>query len=372
MKTKQIKIIELFGGIGSCTEALKRIGVNVEVVDYVEIDKFAVASYNAINGENFEPQDITKWDKDLKCDLIMHGSPCQDFSLAGLGKGGDENSGTRSSLLYESLRIISKIKPKYVIWENVKGVLSAKHKPNFDKYIQKMSDLGYENYYQVLNAKDYEIPQNRERIFVVSILGGGAFNFPKKKPLNTTFRDFLQDNPNAKYFYTPKSQIYQHLKEAIKNDCIYQFCNMRKPKVREVKNQICKTLEASMGTGGNLVPIFKVDEKYYLTQEQHEARQKSGYVCTKKEFLTSDLINTETARQYKGGQYFKENEIFRKLTPLECWRLMGFSDDSFIKARSVNSDTQLYKQAGNSIVVNVLMAIFEQLFLKVNHRTTLF
>ena len=176
------------------------------------------------------------------------------------------------------------IKPKYVIWENVKNVLSAKHKPNFDKYIQKMSDLGYENYYQVLNAKDYEIPQNRGRVFVVSILGGGAFKFPKKKPLNTTFRDFLQDNPSC---------------------------------------------------------------KYYLSQEQHEARQKSGYVSTKKEFLTSDLINTETARQYKGGQYFKKNEVFRKLTPLECWRLMGFSDDSFFKARAINSDTQLYKQAGN-------------------------
>lgn len=372
MKTKQIKIIELFGGIGSATEALKRLGFNVEVVDYVEIDKFAVASYNAINGENFKPQDITKWDKVLKCDLIMHGSPCQDFSVAGLGKGGDENSGTRSSLLYESLRIIAKTKPKYAIWENVKGVLSAKHKPNFDKYIQKMGDLGYENYYQVLNAKDYEIPQNRERVFVVSILGGGAFNFPKKKPLNTTFRDFLQDNPNAKYFYTSQSKIFNHLQDGIKSENLYEYQSRRAVKCREQKNGLCKTLEAAMGTGGHHTPIFKVGKKYYLSQEQHEARQKSGYVCTKKEFLTSDFINTETARQYKGEQYFKENDLFRKLTPLECWRLMGFSDDSFFKAAAVNSDTQLYKQAGNSIVVNVLMAIFEQLFLKVNHRTTLF
>lgn len=307
MKTKQIKIIELFGGIGSATEALKRLGFNVEVVDYVEIDKFAVASYNAINGENFEPQDITKYDKDLKCDLIMHGSPCQDFSVAGLGKGGDENSGTRSSLLYESLRIIAKTKPKYAIWENVKGVLSAKHKPNFDKYIQKMSDLGYENYYQVLNAKDYEIPQKRERVFVVSILlGGGAFNFPKKKPLNTTFRDFLQDNPNYSFFYDENSKIYDRLKENIKSDNLYSHCLRHKPPLRELKDGLCKTLEASMGTGGNLVPIFKVDEKYYLSQEQHEARQKSGYVCTKKEFLTSDLINTETARQHKGGNISKK------------------------------------------------------------------
>lgn len=321
---KQIKIIELFGGIGSATEALKRLGFNIEVVDYVEIDKFAVASYNAINGENFEPQDITKWDKDLNCDLVMHGSPCQDFSAAGLNKGGDENSGTRSSLLYESLRIISKIKPKYVIWENVKNVLSAKHKPNFDKYIQKMADLGYENYYQVLNAKDYEIPQNRERVFVVSILNGGVFNFPKKKPLKTTFRDFLQDNTNAKYFYAPQSKIFNHLKDGIKSENLYEFQNRRAVKCREQKKGLCKTLEAAMGIGGNHIPIFKV------------------------------------------------NDLFRKLTPLECWRLMGFSDDSFFKAQAVNSDTQLYKQAGNSIVVNVLMAIFEQLFFKVNHRSTLF
>lgn len=368
-----LKIIELFGGIGSCTEALKRLGVNVEVVDYVEIDKFAVKSYSAINGENFEPQDITKWDKSVKADLIMHGSPCQDFSAAGLNKGGDENSGTRSSLLYESLRIITKIRPRFVIWENVKNVLSAKHKPNFDKYIQKMSDLGYENYYQVLNAKDYEIPQNRERVFVVSILNNEKyFQFPSKKPLNTTFRDFLQDNPKAKYFYTPQNKIFNHLQDSVKSENLYEYQSRRAVKCREQKNGLCKTLEAAMGTGGNHVPIFKTDEKYYLTQEQHEARQKSSYNSERGNFLTGDLINTERARQYKGGQYFKENGLFRKLTPLECWRLMGFSDNSFFRAQAVNSDTQLYKQAGNSIVVNVLMAILENLLFKEFKNETLF
>ena len=367
-----LKIIELFGGIGSATESLKKLGISVEVVDYVEIDKFAVASYNAINSTNFNPQDITQWDKDLKCDLIIHGSPCQDFSTAGLGKGGDENSGTRSSLLYESVRIIAKVKPKYVIWENVKNVLSAKHKPNFDKYIQKMSDLGYENYYQVLNAKDYEIPQNRERVFIVSILGGGAFNFPKKKPLNTTFRDFLENTNSEKYFYN-QSQKIEAIKSQIKTENLYQFTKARaKCEIREVKGQISPCLLAGLGQGGHNVPLFKVDSKYYLTQKQHEARQKSGYVCTKKEFLKGDLINTETARQFKGGQYFKGGDLYRKLTPLECWRLMGFSDDSFAKARAVNSDTQLYKQAGNSIVVNVLMAIFDNLLFKFHKKDTLF
>ena len=115
-----MRILELFGGIGACTQALKGLGIYFEVEDYVEIDKYAVASYNAMNYTNFEPQDITEWDKDIEVDLIMHGSPCQDFSLAGKQAGGDEGSGTRSSLMYETLRIVNKLKPKYVVWENVK------------------------------------------------------------------------------------------------------------------------------------------------------------------------------------------------------------------------------------------------------------
>lgn len=159
-----LKVLELFGGIGACTQALKLNGVDFTVVDYVEIDKYACKSYNAINNTNFEPQDITEWDKDIDVDLIMHGSPCQDFSLAGLGRGGDEGSGTRSSLMYETLRIVEKLRPQYVIWENVKNVISKKHKHNFDKYIARMEELGYQNFYQVLNAKDYGVPQNRESI----------------------------------------------------------------------------------------------------------------------------------------------------------------------------------------------------------------
>lgn len=110
-----IKILELFGGIGACTKAFERLGIDFEVADYVEIDKYAVASYNAIHNTNFSPQDISKWNKDIDVDFIMHGSPCQDFSLNGKNLGGDEGSGTRSSLMYETVRIVEKLKPKYVI-----------------------------------------------------------------------------------------------------------------------------------------------------------------------------------------------------------------------------------------------------------------
>ena len=115
-----LKVLELFGGIGACSKALERLNIDFEIVDYVEIDKYAVASFNAMHNTNFEPQDICTWNKDIDVDLIMHGSPCQDFSLAGKQAGGDKDSGTRSSLMYETIRIVNKLKPKYVIWENIK------------------------------------------------------------------------------------------------------------------------------------------------------------------------------------------------------------------------------------------------------------
>ena len=201
-----MKILELFGGIGACTTALKRLGIPYEIADYVEIDKYAVASYNAINGTDFKPQDICEWDKDIECDLIMHGSPCQDFSVAGKQAGGDENSGTRSSLMYETLRIVAKLKPKYVIWENVKNLLSHKHRHNFDNYLDKMSELGYTNFYQVLNAKDYGIPQNRERVFTISIRNDieKEFVFPEKQELKLRLKDMLEQQVDEKYYLSDK------------------------------------------------------------------------------------------------------------------------------------------------------------------------
>lgn len=210
-----LKVLELFAGIGACSKALERLGIEHEIVDAVEIDKYAIKSFNAVHGTNFEPQDITKWDKDIDVDFIIHGSPCQDFSVAGLGKGGDKGSGTRSSLMYETLRIVEKLKPKYVIWENVKNLLSKKHRHNFDAYLEAMEGLGYVNYYQVLNAKDYGVPQNRERVFTVSIrecihsatfLPSGKtvypekFEFPPKQELTVRLKDILEDEVDEKYY----------------------------------------------------------------------------------------------------------------------------------------------------------------------------
>ena len=210
-----IKILELFGGIGACSKALERLGIEYEIADYVEIDKYAVKSFNAIHNTNFEPQDITQWDKKIEVDLVMHGSPCQDFSLAGKQAGGDEGSGTRSSLMYETIRIVENLKPKYVIWENVKNVISKKHIHNFNKYINRMLELGYISYYQVLNAKDYGIPQNRERVFTISIRKdlNQSFEFPKKQELKLKLKDMLEDEVDEKYYLsTDKIDKISHWK----------------------------------------------------------------------------------------------------------------------------------------------------------------
>lgn len=221
----ELRVLELFGGIGACSKALENLGVDFEIADYVEIDKYAVKSFNAIHGTDFVPQDITEWNKKYWCpncgrcfdtgrfnedddemyedvcpycgcyptepskgniDLIMHGSPCTDFSVAGKQAGGDKGSGTRSSLMYETLRIVAELKPKYVIWENVKNLLSKKHRHSFDAYLAAMDELGYNNYHQVLNAKDYGVPQNRERVFAISIRKDidNGYEFPASITLN--------------------------------------------------------------------------------------------------------------------------------------------------------------------------------------------
>lgn len=205
-----IKVLELFGGIGACTKALEKLGVEFEIADYVEIDNYAVGSYNAMHNFHFTPQDITKWDKQLDVDLIMHGSPCQDFSLAGAQAGADEGSGTRSSLMYETIRIVEKLHPKYIIWENVKNMLSEKHKHNFKNYLTKMDELGYINYFKVLNSKNYGIPQNRERVFTISIRKdiNHGFEFPEEIPLELTLKDLLEPKVDDKYFLSDKMKQY--------------------------------------------------------------------------------------------------------------------------------------------------------------------
>lgn len=427
-----LKVLELFAGIGACSKALTSLGIEHEIVDAVEIDKFAIKSFNAIHGTVFEPQDITKWDKKYYCpdchkllsedeiafnslslkyicyrcharleypnvDLIMHGSPCQDFSIAGLGHGGDAGSGTRSSLMYETLRIVAKLMPKYVIWENVKNLLSAKHRHNFNAYLSAMKRLGYTNYYQVLNAKDYGVPQNRERIFTVSIFDGESYKFPEAEELSIKLKDILETKVDEKYYLKPEQ--LEKLKWKGKSASDNMEPKIINPQGRA--NKVCTarnyapTLRAQ--THGNeplAITIKTANKKGYdeailgdsVNLAYPDSKTRRGRVghSVEQTLTTSDSMGVvesaiiDDTQGFDGARYYPgysptlrasrsglktidKTYRIRKLTPKECWRLMGFSDEDFDKASKVNSNSQLYKQAGNSIVINVLRAILSNL-----------
>ena len=361
---KQLKVIELFAGIGAPRKALIRGGYNYEIVNAIEIDKYAVKSYNAIYDDNIEPKDVCEYKPNKtdvgEIDLLFHGSPCQDFSLAGKQAGGDKDSGTRSSLMYETIRIVEKLTPKYVIWENVKNLLSKKHKHNFDAYLKTMEQLGYTNYYQILNAKDYGIPQNRERVFTISIRNdiNKGYIFPPKQELKLKLKDMLEEEVDEKY-YLSESRIRK-----IANWKAYQ-----KPSEKvQGKNSIVPTLTAR-GVGEEHSGMIVYSENLEGTTNLQEECLKIGlfddtssnnFAKDKRDYGYRNEYGTLKCRP-KYSIYKNTDLRIRKLTPKECWRLMGFDDEDFEKAAKVNSNTQLYKQAGNSIVVNVLEAIFDNL-----------
>ena len=398
----EIRVLELFAGIGACSKAFTNLGIPHQIVDAVEIDKYAIKSFNAIHNTNFEPQDISQWDKDLDVDLIMHGSPCQDFSVAGKQAGGDEGSGTRSSLMYETLRIVEKLKPKYVIWENVKNLLSKKHRHNFDAYLKSMEDLGYHNDYKVLNAKDYGIPQNRERVFTVSIRKDLEsefmnFRFPEPVELKTKLNDILEPVVDEKFYLSDKA-LACFMSDGTGNyPRRERFLQNINRKNREIGNAV--TTRAGSRPTDNFVtePVCVASRGRGENNEQHlEPRrdgvtntittvQKDNYIAEPriidaKTTRGADVANTirasihkqgsrnlleniKNGRGYEGVAILTTNGYrIRKLTPLECWRLMGFDDEDFRKAEQANSNAQLYKQAGNSIVVNVIMSIIQKLF----------
>ena len=391
----KLKVLELFGGIGACSKALERLRVDFDIVDYVEIDKYAVKSFNAMHGTNFEPQDICTWDKNIDVDLIMHGSPCQDFSLAGKQAGGDIGSGTRSSLMYETIRIVGKLRPKYVIWENVKNLLSKKHRHNFDAYLETMKSLGYTNYYQVLNAKDYGIPQNRERVFTISILGNEKYEFPQGNNCDNSIKvvgnympsgydasRIVDENglaPTVKENHGTVTAVLQRFEFPLKQELKLKLKDMLEDTVDEKYYLSERMLDGfkihnnkhkEKGTGFIWKPktpedvanclraqgsICPTDNTIQIIGNTKSGGQKSGVLSI------NGISNCLSATDYKQPKQILDTKVIRRLTPKECWRLMGFDDVDFKKASKVNSNTQLYKQAGNSIVVNVLEAILTNL-----------
>lgn len=398
-RNNMIRVLELFAGIGACSKALTRLGIDHTIVDAVEIDKYAIQAFNAVHGTNFEPQDIRTWDKDIECDLIMHGSPCQDFSIAGRQAGGDEGSGTRSSLMYETLRIVEKLKPKYVIWENVKNILSQRHVHNWDAYAEYMEELGYTNYCQVLNAKDYGIPQNRERVFTISIRNYFSveyncdlavdFEFPKPFPLTLKLKGMLEDEVEERYYISKNMMDYfmgvnQRPSKFPRKERFLQNINRKNQDIgnsvttnagqRPTDNFVIDDLYKGRGARvyKETVPTLR-SGRHGLKVAIKTANQK-GYDLAQDGDGVDLAYPKSTTRRGRVGhgvsktiptsdsQGVLDGMRIRKLTPKEYWRLMGFDDEDFDKAKSAGlSNTQLYKQAGNSIVVNVLEAILTNL-----------
>lgn len=491
-----MKVLSLFSGIGAFEKALKKIGIDYELVNYCEIDEHASKAYAAIHGvsEDLNLWDVTTVDTSKlpnNIDLLTHGSPCQSFSIAGKQAGGDKGSGTTSSLMWETVRIVGDLKPKLVIWENVKNVLSKKHIHNFDSYIKSLNNLGYNSYYKVLNAKHYGIPQNRERIFVVSIrkdIDHGKFKFPEPFELKLRLKDMLDDNVDEKYYLSEKKmssiahwKAYQKPFEKVQGQnsicptltargageehsgmityCesledttnLQDYCYNIKPKDKEpsiIKVDIpqtvrvrkykvdCESLVKVLREQKDIigltnkdisiklnVPLTKVEhwfrrddcfaipdediwydlkkvleiktnefDESIMTFEEREGVYEKSNRCYHEDGIAPTLTCASEGEKIiceqrcdEGLRFFKGNVCgtlrtidacgdkrvieqteplkIRKLTPKEAYRLMGFDDEDFERASAISSDRQLYKQAGNSIVVNVIEEILKKIFM---------
>lgn len=324
---KKIKILELFGGIGAPRKALENIGYDVKSIDYVEVLSYAVEAYNQIFDNNYKQQDVLDWN--LHVDVLIHGSPCQDFSNAGKN---DLSTG-RSILYNRTLEIIKKElnpKPKVVIWENVPGLLSKKHVKYFNHYIDQMKKMGYDSSFEILDSLDFGIPQKRRRIYVVSILKAYNIHFD----FNLLERKKTQ--PLAKYLNRKKVFGYDVIQPSM---------------IKSLKNGSSFIAESYVNTittatvRWNTCVVYKEYPKTYY-----------DFVNNK----TNGCIKLDKISKLKDDEHFYEK--FRYLTEKEEFLLMGFSEKDFLNiTKKVKQKSHLQRLAGNSIVVPVLEAIFKVL-----------
>lgn len=322
-----MKVIELFGGIGAARKALINKNITHEIVDYVEIDKNAVEVYNSLYNDDYKPMSIIDWNKNIDIDFVIHGSPCQDFSTAGKQLGGVKGSGTRSSLIYETIRIINKTKPKFVLWENVKNSIQGKHLKVAKDYFDTLELMGYKNYYKIINSKYFNIPQSRERVIAVSILNNKGFSFPDEDIVANNLQDFLD--------FREKDDLTSNFYER------YKLIKNKDATFEEFLNYI-ENLPTNNGIGTKKMGLYNFNEMDTITTIQ-------------------GLTGTLTCRnvQNYNKKYWYNNRLY-KPSPKMTWKLMGFSDDDFEKVKHF-TDKVLYDRAGNSIVVNVLEAVFEKM-----------
>ena len=380
---KQMKFLDLFAGIGGFRLGMESAGH--ECVGFCEIDKYARASYKAIHNTEgeIELHDITRvTDESIRrfgsVDVICGGFPCQAFSIAGHRRGFED---TRGTLFFEICRFASVLRPKYLFLENVRGLLNHDGGATFETIIRTLDELGYDVEWQVLNSKNFGVPQNRERVFIVGHLRGertrNVFPIsgeseqsdhqpPKIEIIGNT------KNPNGTSKGT-KSVVYgsggvvgtltatdykEPKQVAIKQFGILQP-NFNQCGVVYETDGIAPTIRAYQG--GGLEPKIRVKEatsKGYaeVGDSVNLSHQNSK---TRRGRVGKQVANTLLTGESQG--VIEPDFRIRKLTPRECWRLQGFPDWAFDKAQEVNSNSQLYKQAGNSVTVNVIAAIAKEL-----------
>ena len=480
-----ITVNELFSGIGAQKKALQRIGIKHEIVGISEIDKYAITSYEAIYGKTFNYGDIKTIERLNYADLWTYSFPCTDISVAGRQEGINEN--TRSGLLYQVQRLLEIAKadgtlPKYLLFENVKNLVGKKFKPQFLEWLEYLDTLGYNTYWQVLNAKHYGIPQNRERVYGVSIrkdVDRGTFKFPEKENLNKRLIDILEEKVDESFYLKQKTLEY-FINNSLKNqekgngfrfkphnseqaeiafsvttkagsrmDDNYLIVASRgrnpqnpsdrtkgsffeqrlEPNLQGISNTLTTVQKDNLLLEKKIVQVgnLKNTEKFGGNPTEGRVYSQEGIaptICarsnTPKIIQAGNIVNTGNWNNPQRGRIYSTEGIsptintmqggglepkiiigstqknaainnegicptltsamgcggghipmhnynlrIRKLTPLECWRLMGFDDADFYKAQNAGvSKTQLYKQAGNSIVVDVLEKIFSNMFLE--------
>lgn len=302
-------VISLFSGVGGIDLAFERAGFDIKLAN--EIDSKACETYNANFSHKIICDDVKNLDtKTLgRADIVAGGFPCQAFSIAGYQKGFEDERGT---LIFELLRIVKDVQPRIIFLENVKNLITHNKGATFENIRKHIEALGYKIKYKVLNTCLYsQIPQNRERVYIVCFKNSedyNKFSFPQQETKTLKITELLEKNVDKKYYYN-NTKYYNILKQDItKKDTVYQW---RRHYVRENKNKLCPTLTANMGMGGHNVPLVLDDD-------------------------------------------------IRKLTPRECFRFQGFPD-SFVLPSNL-SDATLYKQIGNSVSVPVIEKIAKEIY----------
>lgn len=444
----KLRVCTLFSGYDSQCMALDRLKemhpeFDYELVAWAEIDKYAIQAHNAVypqwSDRNYGDVSKIDWNQVPDFDLLTYSSPCQDFSNAGKQAGGEEGSGTRSSLLWEVRRAILAKKPKYMLMENVAALVSKKFIGQFKKWQLELSQYGYTNFSQVLNAKNYGVPQNRERIFMVSVLNcTEGFYFPTPIPLEKRLKDVLEENVEERYYLSDKviesfnAHAERHKEKGngfswkptdgnVVANCVLGSSSTRncdnfiidnieivghkhagQSGVVYGENGIAPTITTNKGDGQLLAETMigalrgrnpenpsergRSNGKYKQRLELNENHTSNTITSVQKDNVVVESIVLGWSRDKKGNvvdrhpvevancvtaakrdntQNFVVEPTFRirKLTERECFRLMGVIDTDSDKIRAAVSKSQCYKLAGNSIVVDVMVGIFEQLLI---------